>query len=63
MTLQSTLLPEMTIYLLRQEAKTLKKIAKDLTLMGDTAHANDLRAIAQQMETRANRLLAKHKKD
>lgn len=60
MTLQSTLLPDVTIYLLRQEAKTLKKIAKDLTLMGDPRHADELRSIAQQMTTRAAGLERKY---
>lgn len=60
MTLQSTLLPDMTIYLLRQDAKTLKGIAKDLTKLGDPAKARDLRSIAQQMEQRAAGLARKY---
>lgn len=62
MTLRSTLLPDLTIYLLRQDAKTLKGIAKDLTKMGDTAKAKELRSIAQQMEQRAVGLERKHPK-
>ena len=56
MTLKSTLLPDLTIFLLKRHSKSLRAIAHEFEVLGDTKRAERLRDDAQQLYQRAKRL-------